>query len=73
MVEQLRRLAVDCQPRRHMGPIAQCRREHHDPVVRGQLAATYIRGQLIRYLGLRVQTAISQGRPPGPGMPSPFS
>jgi alkylation response protein AidB-like acyl-CoA dehydrogenase len=35
-------------------------------VVRGQLAAAYTRGQLIRYLGLRVQTAISQGRVPGP-------
>jgi alkylation response protein AidB-like acyl-CoA dehydrogenase len=37
-----------------------------DPVVRAQLAAAYTRGQLIRYLGLRVQTAISHGRPPGP-------
>jgi alkylation response protein AidB-like acyl-CoA dehydrogenase len=37
-----------------------------DPVFRDQLAAAYTRGQLIRYLGLRVQTAVSQGRLPGP-------
>ena len=37
-----------------------------DPVARQGLAAAFIRTQLIRYLGLRVQTAISQGRPPGP-------
>jgi alkylation response protein AidB-like acyl-CoA dehydrogenase len=37
-----------------------------DPVFRDQLAAAYTRGQLIRYLGLRVQTAVSLGRLPGP-------
>jgi alkylation response protein AidB-like acyl-CoA dehydrogenase len=37
-----------------------------DPVFRDQLAAAYTRGQLIRYLGFRVQTAVSQGRLPGP-------
>ena len=37
-----------------------------DRNVRQQLAATYTRFQLIRYLSLRVQTAISRGEQPGP-------
>ena len=37
-----------------------------DPVVRQGLAAAYTRLQLVRYLGLRVQTALSRGLPPGP-------
>jgi alkylation response protein AidB-like acyl-CoA dehydrogenase len=37
-----------------------------DPVVRQELAATYIRLQTIKYLGWRVQTAVSQGRSAGP-------
>lgn len=37
-----------------------------DPVVRQELAATYIRIEVLKYLGWRSQTALSQGRPPGP-------
>jgi alkylation response protein AidB-like acyl-CoA dehydrogenase len=37
-----------------------------DPVLRQQMAQMYIRTQLLRYLGLRVQTSLSQGRLPGP-------
>ncbi len=33
---------------------------------RQQIAATYIRFELLRYLGLRAQTALSHGRTPGP-------
>ena len=36
-----------------------------DPMLRRQIADAYIRFELLRYLGLRVQTAISQGRAPG--------
>jgi alkylation response protein AidB-like acyl-CoA dehydrogenase len=38
----------------------------HDPLLRQEIAAAFIRFELLRYLGLRVQTAVSQGRPPGP-------
>ena len=37
-----------------------------DPLVRQEVAAAFTRFELLRYLGYRVQTAISQGRPPGP-------
>jgi alkylation response protein AidB-like acyl-CoA dehydrogenase len=37
-----------------------------DPLLRQQVAAAFTRFELLRYLGYRVQTAISQGRPPGP-------
>ena len=37
-----------------------------DPVVRQGLAAAFTRFEILRYLGLRVQTALSQGLPPGP-------
>jgi alkylation response protein AidB-like acyl-CoA dehydrogenase len=37
-----------------------------DPLVRQELAAAFTRFELLRYLGYRVQTAISQGRSPGP-------
>jgi alkylation response protein AidB-like acyl-CoA dehydrogenase len=37
-----------------------------DPVVRQELARSYVRAEVLRYLGLRVRTAISQGRVPGP-------
>ena len=37
-----------------------------DPVVRDELAAAIIRTRIVGYLGLRVQTAIRQGREPGP-------
>lgn len=36
-----------------------------DPVVRQRVAAAYTRFQILRYLSLRVQTAVSQGRQPG--------
>jgi alkylation response protein AidB-like acyl-CoA dehydrogenase len=36
-----------------------------DPARRQQVAAAYIGFELLRYLGLRVQTALSQGRAPG--------
>ena len=36
-----------------------------DPVRRQEVAAAYIGFELLRYLGLRVQTALSQGRAPG--------
>ena len=34
--------------------------------VRQEVAAAFTRFELLRYLGFRVQTALSQGRPPGP-------
>jgi alkylation response protein AidB-like acyl-CoA dehydrogenase len=37
-----------------------------DPVLRQGLARAYIRLELVRYLGLRVQTAVSHGVAPGP-------
>ena len=37
-----------------------------DPRLRQDLAAAYTRWEVMRFLGLRVQTALSQGRPPGP-------
>jgi alkylation response protein AidB-like acyl-CoA dehydrogenase len=37
-----------------------------DPLARQGVVAAFIRIQLLRYLGLRAQTAISQGRQPGP-------
>jgi alkylation response protein AidB-like acyl-CoA dehydrogenase len=37
-----------------------------DTIVRQGLAASYTRGQIARYLGMRVRTATSHGRPPGP-------
>ncbi len=37
-----------------------------DPVLRQELAATYARFQVARFLGYRVQTALSQGKAPGP-------
>lgn len=37
-----------------------------DPVVRQELAAVYARTEVLKYLGWRSQTALSQGRPPGP-------
>ncbi|MBL8774659.1 MAG: acyl-CoA dehydrogenase family protein [Acidimicrobiales bacterium] len=36
-----------------------------DPLVRQELMASYTRFQILRYVGYRVQTALSQGRPPG--------
>jgi alkylation response protein AidB-like acyl-CoA dehydrogenase len=37
-----------------------------DPRLRQELAAAYTRYQLVRYLGYRVQTALSRGEAPGP-------
>jgi alkylation response protein AidB-like acyl-CoA dehydrogenase len=37
-----------------------------DPLARQGVANAFIRIELLRYLGLRTQTAISQGRQPGP-------
>ena len=37
-----------------------------DPVIRQRLAAFYMRIELLRYLNLRIQTSLSQGRQPGP-------
>ena len=37
-----------------------------DPVIRQQLADTYIRINVLKYLGWRAQTAMSQGKEPGP-------
>jgi len=37
-----------------------------DPGARQQLARLFTRLQVLRFLGYRVQTALSQGRPPGP-------
>lgn len=37
-----------------------------DPVVRRQVTDMYIRGEVLRYLGLRLQGAAQRGRPPGP-------
>src|ERR1700729_524641 len=36
-----------------------------DAVLRQQVAQTYVGYELLRFLGLRVQTAVSQGRAPG--------
>ena len=37
-----------------------------DPVIRQELAAFYTRTELLRFMNYRVQTALSQGRMPGP-------
>ena len=36
------------------------------PVVRQELSRSYIRSEVLRYLGLRVRTALSRGQMPGP-------
>jgi alkylation response protein AidB-like acyl-CoA dehydrogenase len=44
-------------------------REHGldaDPGTRQELARAFTRNEVLRYLGLRVQTAVSQGKQPGP-------
>jgi alkylation response protein AidB-like acyl-CoA dehydrogenase len=46
--------------------LADRRGRRADPVARQELARSYTRLEILRYLGLRVQTAISQGRMPGP-------
>jgi alkylation response protein AidB-like acyl-CoA dehydrogenase len=37
-----------------------------DPVMRQELARCHIRGELMKYLGYRVRTAVAQGKVPGP-------
>jgi len=51
------------------GDVARLAREYgrsDDPLVRQDLAALYIRLQLLKYLGWRIQTAISRNQAPGP-------
>jgi alkylation response protein AidB-like acyl-CoA dehydrogenase len=51
------------------GDIVRLAREYgrsDDPLTRQDLAALYIRLQLLKYLGWRVQTAISRNEQPGP-------
>jgi alkylation response protein AidB-like acyl-CoA dehydrogenase len=45
---------------------AQKHGRSEDPVLRQQLAETYIHGRLLTYLGWRAQTAADQGLAPGP-------
>jgi len=37
-----------------------------DPLVRDRLADVFVHSEVLRFLGYRVQTALSQGQPPGP-------
>jgi len=37
-----------------------------DPTFRQEIVQAYVRSATLRYLGLRLRTAMSQGRPPGP-------
>jgi alkylation response protein AidB-like acyl-CoA dehydrogenase len=46
--------------------LADRRGRRLDPLARQDLARAYTRMEILRYLGLRVQSAISQGRMPGP-------
>jgi acyl-CoA dehydrogenase len=39
---------------------------HEDPLVRQELALAYTRQEILRYLRLKVQTSLSQGKVPGP-------
>jgi len=47
-------------------PLAATAGADRRPVVRQGLVEAYSRLEILRYLGFRVQTALSQGRPPGP-------
>jgi len=49
-----------------LADLARTMHRSADPVIRQELAAAYSRFQILRFLGYRVQTAISQGRMPGP-------
>jgi acyl-CoA dehydrogenase len=49
-----------------LATFARSRGRTSDPVFRQRLAAAYTRFQVMRYVGFRTQTALSQGRPPGP-------
>jgi alkylation response protein AidB-like acyl-CoA dehydrogenase len=46
--------------------LAQERGAAADPVVRQGIAEAYTRGEILRYLGLKVQQALMAGRQPGP-------
>ncbi len=46
--------------------LARDRGASTDPLVRQGLAAAWSRKQIITYIGMRVRTATSHGRPPGP-------
>ncbi len=46
--------------------LARQRGASGDPLVRQGLAAAWARGQITRYLQMRIRTATSQGRAPGP-------
>jgi alkylation response protein AidB-like acyl-CoA dehydrogenase len=51
------------------GDVVRLAREYgrsDDPIIRQDLAALYIRLQLLKYLGWRIQTAISRNQQPGP-------
>ena len=50
----------------HLAALARTTGRTEDPLTRQELAKAYTRYELIRYVGYRVQTALSQGRPPGP-------
>ena len=49
----------------HLAALARDCGRADDPLVRQELMASYTRFQILRYVGYRVQTALSQGRPPG--------
>ena len=46
--------------------LARKRGRNEDPTLRQQLVDCWIRQQIQRYLGFRLQTALSKGVPPGP-------
>src|SRR5690606_16308757 len=46
--------------------LAKAQGRSSDPIVRQGLAAAWSRKQIMGYLGMRVRTATSQGRAPGP-------
>jgi len=49
----------------HLARLAKATGGHADPRLRQELAAAFTRFEVLRYTGYRVQTALSQGRPPG--------
>jgi alkylation response protein AidB-like acyl-CoA dehydrogenase len=53
-------------PLRPLLELVRAAGKQDDPVVRQELARIHTRLQVITYLGLRVQTALSQGQAPGP-------
>jgi alkylation response protein AidB-like acyl-CoA dehydrogenase len=53
-------------PLRPLVELVRAAGRQEDPVVRQELARIHTRLQVITYMGLRVQTALSQGQAPGP-------